>query len=402
MTSTDLSRRTIAFVNFAHALDHFVLLIFPTAVIAVAAEQNVPYAALIALSTGGFVAFGLFSLPAGWLADKVGRRNLLALFFFGCGFSCLALGLAAAHWHFALGLSVLGMFAAIYHPVGLAMLVSHTRRLGRDLGKNGVWGNMGAAFASIVSAALAAFVRWRFAFLVPGLVCLVAGTLFVLRVPGDGDTVASARKASSPALAVNRAWAVLAVFAVALIAGGVTFNIITIALPKLIDERLGFSLPLSTVGSLATAVFVIGALTQLTVGWLMERTSLPSLFVGLSILQPLGLALAAISTGWAMLAGLTLAMAALYGEVVVNDAMVARYVPGRYQARAFGLRYFIGFTTAGAAVPLLSLLHGLGGFPYVLAGATAFGALILATSVAFFVLMRPNSARACAPSPLST
>ena len=50
-----LSRRTVAFVNLAHALDHFVLLIFPTAIIAIAAERGGSYAALIGLSTGAFV-----------------------------------------------------------------------------------------------------------------------------------------------------------------------------------------------------------------------------------------------------------------------------------------------------------------------------------------------------------
>jgi MFS family permease len=90
-----LSRRTVAFVNLAHALDHFVLLIFPTAVLAIAAERGLSYAELIGLSTGAFVAFGFFSLPAGWLADRLGRRNLLALFFLGCGGACLGLAIAA-------------------------------------------------------------------------------------------------------------------------------------------------------------------------------------------------------------------------------------------------------------------------------------------------------------------
>ena len=83
MSTDRLSRRTVAFINIAHALDHFVLLIYPTAVIAIAAETGLSYATLIGLSTGAFVAFGLFSLPMGWFADRLGRRNLLAGFFGG-------------------------------------------------------------------------------------------------------------------------------------------------------------------------------------------------------------------------------------------------------------------------------------------------------------------------------
>src|SRR3954449_3941785 len=85
MSSGLLSQRTVIFVNLAHALDHFVLLIYPTAVIAIAAERGLDYSALIGLATGAFVAFGLFSLPMGWLSGRFGRRNLLAAFFGGCG-----------------------------------------------------------------------------------------------------------------------------------------------------------------------------------------------------------------------------------------------------------------------------------------------------------------------------
>jgi MFS family permease len=190
-----LSGRTVAFVNLAHALDHFVLLVFPTAVIAIAAEQGLAYAELIGLSTGAFVAFGLFSLPAGWLADRVGRRNLLALFFLGCGGACLGLATATAPLAFALWLLVLGVFASIYHPVGSAMLVTHARRLGRELGVNGVWGNLGAASASGATALLAAAFGWRVSFVLPGLVCVASGVAFLRLVPADGDRPGAARKA---------------------------------------------------------------------------------------------------------------------------------------------------------------------------------------------------------------
>ena len=95
-----------------------------------------------------------------------------------------------------------------------------------------------------------------------------------------------------------------------------------------------------------------------------------------------------------MLAGLVLVMAAIYGQVIINDAMVARYVPAAYRAKAFGLRYFLGFATSGLAVPMIGLLHGRGGFPLVLAVAGLFGAAIFASSVVFYLVSRGGSARA--------
>lgn len=385
-----LSRRTIAFVNIAHALDHFVLLIYPTAVIAIAAERQLSYASLIGLATGAFVAFGLFSLPMGWLADRMGRRNLLAIFFGGCGIACLGLSTASSPVMFGIWLFVLGVFSAIYHPIGSTMLVSHTSQLGRDLGINGVWGNLGAALASGITALLAASLGWRAAFILPGLVCLLAGIAFVRLVPGDGDSHGKSGNTHA-VIPVVRPMTLFLLFAAAIVAGGMTFNITTIALPKIIDERAGASLPLVLIGSLATLVFAFGALTQLLMGRLVDRFTLPRIFVGLSILQPLGLGLAAVTSGIPMLAGLVLAMAAIYGQVVVNDAMVARYVPSQYRAKAFSVRYFLGFTTSGLAVPLIALLHGMSGFTLVLSAAATFGTIIFLCSLGFLLAAQPSS-----------
>ena len=377
-----LSRRTITFVNIAHALDHFVLLIYPTAVIAIAAEQQLSYASLIGLSTGAFLAFGLFSLPMGWLAERLGRRNLLGIFFGGCGVACLGLSIASSPTMFGIWLFVLGVFSAIYHPIGSTMLVTHARHLGRDLGVNGVWGNLGAALASGISALLAASFSWRAAFIVPGLVCLAAGAAFLRLVPGDGNGHGKSSSASA-LIPVARPMTLFLLFAVAIVAGGMTFNMTTIALPKIIDERVGSTLPLVLTGSLATGVFIFGALTQLLMGRLVDRLALPRIFAGLSILQPLGLGLAALTTGIPMLAGLVVAMAAIYGQVVVNDAMVARYVPVQFRARAFSVRYFLGFTTSGLAVPFIALLYGVDGFGLVLSAAAMFGTVIFLCSISF-------------------
>lgn len=391
MPPETLSRRTIGFVNAAHALDHFVILIFPTAVIAMAGDLGLGYAALIGLSTGTFLAFGLLSLPMGWLSERFGRRNLLAVFFGGCGLSLLGLATAGGPTSLGIWLLVLGTFSAIYHPIGATMLVSHTRRLGRDLGWNGVAGNLGAGLASGITAALAAWLGWRAAFAVPGLVCLGVGLAFLALVPGDGAAQVPGRQ-GQPVIPVARPVPLLAIFALAIVAGGMTFNVTTIALPKILDECLGLDLPLAWIGALATLVFVFGALTQLLMGRLVDRFALPAIFVGLALTQTLGLALAATTTGLPLLTGLALAMAGIYGQVTVNDAMVARYVPPRLRAKAYSVRYFLGFTVSGLAVPFIALTHARGGFPLVLGAAAALATLILGAAAAFLLVARGGQA----------
>jgi MFS family permease len=362
--------------------DHFALLIWPTAVLALALEQKASYAELLALSTGAFIAFGLFSLPVGWLADRFGRRTMLAAYFFGMAVSCFGVAASSSHVGFAVWLFLLGMFSAIYHPVGSALLALNARRLGHDLGVNGVWGNFGAAFASAVTAFLATHFGWRWAFLAPGLMLAVSGGVFLAFAPRGGGQGGAQAGAARAIVAVTRPKALLGLFAVGIVAGGLTFNIVTIALPKIVEARFDAGLSLDQIGYLTTGVFLFGALTQIGVGRLIDRLSLPTIFVGLSVLQPLGLGLAALATGPAMLLGVALAMAAIYGQVVLNDAMVARYVPPQARTRAYSVRYFLGFTASGLAAPLIATLSKASGFGLVLGVAAGFGAVIFAAGAA--------------------
>ena len=187
MSPDRLSRRTIAFVNMAHALDHFVLLIYPTAVIAIAAERGLSYASLIGLATGAFVAFGLFSLPMGWLADRMGRRNLLAVFFGGCGFACLGLSTASSPTAFAIWLLVLGAVLGHLPSGGLGDAGdAHTPSRAGSRRQRGVGQpRRGPRFRH--HRPLGGSLGWRAAFIVPGLVCLAAGAAFLRLVPGDGE-----------------------------------------------------------------------------------------------------------------------------------------------------------------------------------------------------------------------
>src|SRR5690349_6686443 len=139
------TRRVIAFINVGHALDHLFMLIYAAAVLTMTAEFGLTFGDMIGLSLGGFIAFGAGSLPAGWLGDGWSRRNMMAVFFFGTGLAAILAAFVTTPTQIFLALTLLGMFAAIYHPVGTAMLVAHAERTGREIGINGVWGNMGVA-----------------------------------------------------------------------------------------------------------------------------------------------------------------------------------------------------------------------------------------------------------------
>jgi MFS family permease len=380
-------RRSIAFLNWAHAIDHFVLLIYPTVVIGLEVVYQRSYSELIAISSTAFVAFGVFSLPAGWLADRWSRRNMMAAFYIGCGLSLAAAGFAPNLTTMAVAMFALGMFAAIYHPVGMAMLIEATKARGRSLAFNGVCGNLGVSLAAGISAALATWLGWRAAFYVPAVFFVLTGIVYLWVTPDDRHQAKS--RVSEPAVPLTPRLAVMlfGLFIVIALSAGLTFNVLTIALPKIVDERLSTDLPLLLVGSIATAVLVCGALAQLTVGRLVEWVPPHIIFAIVTGLGFLGNLWAAYAGGTALLVALAIAVAAIYGRVTVNDMIMARYTADAWRGRVYAVRYFLLFISAGAAIGMISLLHETGGFALVLGVNAVIALLLFVTTLALVAMI---------------
>jgi len=377
-------RFLVPFINLGHLLDHLVMLVFPTVVVALAREWDQPYSELLPLALGGFIAFGAFALPAGWLADHWSRYKMMAVFFFGIGGSLFLTGFAAAPWQIGLGLTLVGMFAAIYHPVGIAMLVAAPQKMGAALGWNGLWGNLGLAAAALVAGALMDLWGWRAAFFVPGILSMVAGAAFLMLVPDPGPV----KKVSKTiGLHVDRA-TMTRIFSILLIAtacGGVIFNSTTVAMPKVFDERLRSLIDTNFgIGALVALVYTLAAFAQLVMGALIDRFELRRLMIGIALLQVPLLALAANLEGWAMLGAALAMMLAVFGQIPLNDSIVGRYVADEYRARVLSVRYVVSLGVAAVAVPLIAVLHRTeGGFANVFLVLAALAAGMLAASLFF-------------------
>jgi MFS family permease len=376
-------RRSIALINWAHAIDHFVILIYPTVVIALQAVYGDSYSTLIYIATASFVAFGLFSLPAGWLGDHWSRRNMMTVFFFGVGASLIAVALSPSLYVLGFALFALGLFAAIYHPVGTAMIVEAATQRGRTLAFNGVCGNLGVALAAAITAGLTALVSWRGAFFVPGVICIVSGFAYLWFAPKESRHAAARSQAPDVPMSTTLAVVIFGLFLVVAISAGLVFNTISVALPKIVDERIS-GISLLEVGGLTTAVFLCGAVAQLTVGRLVERFPPHILFAILAIMQFSGVVWSAYASGATLLFALAFTMAAVYGQITVNDLILARYSADAWRARIYAVRYFVTFMISGVAVSMIAFLHARGGFGLVLGvtAVVALGFLIGAISIA--------------------
>ena len=387
------------FLNLGHGLDHLLMLVFPTAAVFMAAEMGATYGEILFLSTAGFIAFGACSLPAGWLADRWSRETMMGVFFIGIGAATVVTGLATGPFQIALGLLAIGVFAAIYHPVGIAMVSQGGGAVGRRLGVNGVWGNMGVAAAPLLAAFLCETWGWRAAFVVPGLGGMAIGLLWILHcrsAVGQAATSAGAAARKVDSQPGDQWERILVVVFIATAIGGFIFNATTIALPKVFDERvMALTVDGAQAGSLIAIVFACAAFTQVGVGHLIDRYSIRLVFLALTGGGVVIFVLAANATGSAML-GLSLAMMMLvFGQIPITDTLIARNTPERWRARVYAVKYVLSFAVAATVVPAISRLHGTSdGFAtlFLLCAAAA-----AAVTVAVACLPSHRAAPAIAP-----
>jgi len=373
--------RVIGFVNAAHFVDHYSMLIFAAAVIVMGPALGMAYSELLPYATPGFVAFGAGSLLTGWLGDRWSRRHMMVIFFAGIGASMIAVGLVQTKLELGAALLSIGLFASIYHPVGTAMIVSYADRLGREMGLNGVWGNLGVASSAMVTGVIGQYLGWRFAFIVPGIVTIGIGVAFARMVIHE-DRSGHRQAAAQARVARKDMWRVILALFIVVIAISTTFNAVTVALPKLFAERLAeLTRSPALLGVIAACVYVFGAMTQYTVGKLIDRYSLKAVSLPLSLLLAPFLYLAAtLSNLPLILASIGIVMGA-FGQVTVNDAMVGKYTAEEWRSRAYSIRYFIGFTAAGASVGLVAWLYEQGGFVTMLHAFAGLCLLVIAAAI---------------------
>jgi len=395
-------RTHFLFLNVGHFLDHLFTLIFATvAALALSREWNLSYGDLLKYATPGFFAFGVFSYPAGWLADRWSREGMMVVFFVGIGIASVAAGFAQTPLQVGIGLFVIGVFAAIYHPVGLAMVTQKWKNTGMRLAVNGVWGNLGVASAALITGYLIDNGGWRMAFIIPGGFSILVGVAYA--VARRQDIAAEGAAKSAPggmSQAMDDKGLLLRVSLIVFMTAAVSsiiFQATTFALPKIFDERLqglasaaaawlqghglgGRADVATMVGVFAFTVFAIASMAQLVVGSLLDRLGARPVFMGAAAVQLVFFALMAGSReGWALALALGFMLGA-FGQIPINDFMIGKMASGAARARVYGIRYVVSFTALAAALPLIAFVYERWGFDtlfYVLsASAAAIFALV--------------------------
>ena len=374
-------------LNIGHAIDHMLLLVFATAVGAIAVDFGFArWEDLMPYSVGAFFLFGLGSIASGRLGDLWGRRQMMIVFFLGIGASSVLVAFAQNAVQLAIALTVLGAFSSIYHPVGIPMLVQNAKNPGLTIGINGLAGNLGIAIAALATGLLVKLIGWRAAFAVPGLVSIACGLAFIHAAPRESAPPAKRTSQRRTVTTRGTIARLLAVMTLAAVSASFVFNLTTNGNAQLLQERLaGIIDDPALLGGLLAVVYAVAAFAQVIVGKLTDHYPIKRIYLIVVLAQIPLFAAAAFAQGW-WLWGLQLAfMAFTFGAIPFTDAMVVRYIDDRMRSRVSGMRIAISFGISSLAVYLLGPIVKSAGFTVLLLALAVIASITVA-----FVAMLPR------------
>ena len=369
------------FLNIGHLLDHFMMLIFAKAAYDSGRYFGLQYDEMIIYGTVGMILFGAAAPLAGFLSDKYGRMTLMIIYHFGIGISAILASLSSSTFQLAMSLALIGFFASIYHPVGIAMLLQRPGVVGLRMGINGVWGNMGIAVAPIITGILLLYGDWRLTFMVPGIICIIFGILFFINITSNENSDNKENDNHNKSDQFTPKWQ-QALFALALstASGGFIFGAMSFLLPRYFEIHLNeLSTNVAVTGVLAGIVFACASFAQVAVGWLIDRISPRLVLFWIASGQILFIFLASKFENLSLFFLSIAAMCFIFGQIPIIDTILVRYIPDIWRSKVLSAKFLLNLCIAASVLPISSSLLKNGydlQMIFSLASVIAIGVLI--------------------------
>tara|TARA_B110000977_G_scaffold98593_1_gene129650 strand:+ start:90 stop:1307 length:1218 start_codon:yes stop_codon:yes gene_type:complete len=386
------------YLNIGHLLDHFMMLIFAKAAFDAGREFGLSYEEIIVYGTLGVIMFGAAAPLAGWLADKYSRAILITVYPFGLGLGGLLASLSQSTEMLGISLGVLGFFAAIYHPVGIAMLTKRPGKIGLRVGVNGVWGNMGVAAAPVFTGILIAYADWRLGFLLPSIFCICFG-LFQLFAFVENEEInlknIKNKAASTLSSPFSEGWKiVLFALSITTLSGGFIFGALTFLIPRLFEvSMVQISTDVAITGLLAGLVYAIASFSQIGTGWLVDKVPPKYVLSAMGLGQLIFIYIASQSSDYNLLFIMLAAMIFVFGQVPITDVILVKYVQDSWRGRVLSIKFMVNLSAGASVLPITSLLLKNGyNFSFVLQCLS-----VISIAVIISGLLLPNKEKELIP-----
>jgi len=377
--------RYTTIMSAGHGMTHAYLLFFAPFITSIQKALDVDYVALGALVSFAFIAYGVGSLPAGFISDYVGHKRSAVISLVIPAIGCLVGFFAHSYSMMAVSFVLLGAGTSIYHPVANALVTNFAtgEMRGKALGIHGVGGNVGMALAPILTAGVVHFGSWRYAFLLWGIIGLLVALLISRTVPeviSRGAGAQSSQKAGSPRTSLASLLTVTAIAVLAILAVQGFFNDGVFAyLPAFLQSEKSLSVAVS--GLVAGLNFGAGILGQLAGGYLSDAIGRKATLAWGSVACVITFALLPVVSNGILLMITIAAMGfALFMLQPPINALVADVTPSDVRGASFGIVFSAKYGI-GAFAPfvggIIAANSGYGPFFYLLAASALVGLLLL-------------------------
>ena len=339
-------------LNISHFLDHFIMLVFAKAAYDAGRHFGMSYEEIIVYGVAGFVLFGGMAPVAAQMADRYSRSLMMVVYHFGIGIAAVLAGLAQSVWQLGAAIGLIGVFAAIYHPVGIAMLIKSNRSIGFRLGINGVFGNMGVAAAPLIIGLLLTVGDWRLCFIASGLFCIGYGVVFILALVEEAAPAGKTKSKMATGFAPG--WKIaLGSMLLSTASGGFIFGAMTFVVPRYFEISLpNVSTSVAITGLFASIVYAAASFSQIGVGWLIDRVAPKWVLFSIGVGQVIFVALAARFTDYALFFAMLVAMCFVFGQIPITDTILSRYVPDNWRARVLSVKFMVNLTIGATVLPI--------------------------------------------------
>ena len=348
------------YLNIGHLLDHFMMLIFAKAAFDAGREFGLSYEEIIVYGTLGVILFGAAAPLAGWLADKYSRAILITIYPFGLSLGAILAAFSSSTEMLGISLGVVGFFAAIYHPVGIAMITKRPGKVGLRLGINGVWGNMGVALAPILTGFLIAYADWRLGFIIPALMCLSFGIsqLFAFIELDETRPQTAKMKNNKSVSVLTEGWqTVLLCLSIVTLSGGFIFGSLTFLIPRIFEvNMLQISNDVAITGLLAGLVYAIASFSQIGTGWLVDKVPPKFVLSAMGLGQLIFIYIASQSSDYGLLFIMLAAMIFVFGQVPITDVILVKYVKDSWRGRVLSIKFMVNLSAGASVLPITSIL----------------------------------------------
>lgn len=402
---TDTDKQVIWLASGSHFVTHLFMTLFSAVMGVIAGENSMSFMAIGMIANVGYFLYGLGGLPAGYLADRFGAKQVLTVGVFGMSISSLLVGVSLGTWTFALAYALLGLFCSIHHPAGLSFIARGvgTRR-GKAMGIHGVLGNLGMFLAPMTAGGcIWLFHSWRAAY----VLCGVMGVAFAVvlhRTQVDGElnlsfsalsyglqkkgakTIAAASEKASAKKDGGDSFlpiALLFLFLGSILSGFIFRGSLTF-LPSLFRQEIRWitnhDQPVVMAGYLSTAVLFFGLIGAWFGGYINDKIKYPELYpaVIFSLVTPLFYLISRYSDS-KLIAVSCLFSLVYFSWQPCQNYLVAKYSKRSSQGMSFGINFFLLFGVG-------SIATSVGGYVTDLYGVDRFYALMsVVASVALFV-----------------